>query len=312
LQHYFTMENKEGTSVDQDEDKGLEKLKLYLDFLKWLLGSFTLTAVVFFFNWGLKERNEGLNEIKEYSQHIELITKVEDIEKRRLLAQFFSNVTASKDLRKGWERYNDAVEKDYSRYLVVRDSVNKIKDSVERKTVEAEKEYLKNKSDSTANKLNDLNSKYQQVLRTQSDINNKYNKPIIPNDNSDQTQSYDPHFEKLDKLQPKVADLARKLIAMAKDRGIFVAVVEGYRSPEDQEKLYNSHQTMVRSGGAHTKGLAFDLMIYAPVGNSDGFIGPGSIHYFTILGDLAHSLGLSWGGDWPGVKDYPHFELKEK
>ena len=32
---------------------------------------------------------------------------------------------------------------------------------------------------------------------------------------------------------------------------------------------------------------------------------------YCQLGEIGESLGLSWGGRWHSIKDYPHFELPE-
>jgi hypothetical protein len=97
-------------------------LKIWLDFLKWFIGSVALVLIVFIFNWRLKERNEGLDEIKEYETHVELVTNVDNIAKRRLLAQFFASVTASETLKKGWKDYYDTVSREYREYVARIDS----------------------------------------------------------------------------------------------------------------------------------------------------------------------------------------------
>lgn len=92
-------------------------LKIWLDFLRWFIGSVALVLIVFIFNYHLRERNEGLDEIKEYETHVELVTNVDNIGKRRLLAQFFANVTASENLRRGWQNYYKEVSKEYDEYI---------------------------------------------------------------------------------------------------------------------------------------------------------------------------------------------------
>ncbi len=105
------------------ENVRFERLRLWLNLAKWLIGSVAITLIVFSFNWILKERIQGLDEIKEYEKHIELITADGSIEKRRLLAQFFSNVTASSTLRQGWKDYSSQVQKDYESYKIEQENL---------------------------------------------------------------------------------------------------------------------------------------------------------------------------------------------
>ena len=127
---------------------------------------------------------------------------------------------------------------------------------------------------------------------------------------SDDVTKYSATARSLDSLQPAVADLAKKLIAKAKEQGIEVIIIRTYVSPAEQEELYARGRTTpgpivtnLRSS-AHTRGLAFDIMPY-----KDGKVLFDDNPTYEKLGAIARSLGLTWGGDWKGFKDYPHFEL---
>ena len=111
----------------------------------------------------------------------------------------------------------------------------------------------------------------------------------------------------LDSLQPKVSELAQKLIIKAKEQGIDVIVLRTFTSKEEQEELYARGVTKMRGGKSlHNFGLAFDI---APV--KDGKADFSDIELYKKLGEIGKGLGLTWGGDWKSFKDYPHFELKQ-
>lgn len=106
-------------------------------------------------------------------------------------------------------------------------------------------------------------------------------------------------------LQPAVAQLAKKLIAQAKDAGINTVIVSGYRSPALQDSLYKAGLTKVRgANSSHSKGLAFDLVPYR-----DGKIVWDDTDDLKKLGEMGVKLGLKWGGNYQVFKDLPHFEL---
>ena len=106
-------------------------------------------------------------------------------------------------------------------------------------------------------------------------------------------------------LQPTVAQLAKKLIAQAKEIGINTVIVSGYRSPALQDSLYKAGLTKLKGGqGSHSKGLAFDLVPYR-----DGKTVWDDENAFKKLGEIGVKLGLKWGGNRSLFKDLPHFEL---
>jgi LAS superfamily LD-carboxypeptidase LdcB len=109
-------------------------------------------------------------------------------------------------------------------------------------------------------------------------------------------------------LKPEVAELAKQLIAVAKDSAINLVITDGYRSPQKQDSLYNARVSSLRGnrGGAHEKGLAFDVAVY-----KDGKIDWNDSGAYKKVGEIGVKLGLTWGGSWKGFKDYFHFELKQ-
>ena len=98
-----------------------------IDLLKWFINTVVIGLLTFFFTWVLNERKQGVEEIKVYNTYVELVTKVDGLAERRLLAEFFSNVTVSSKLKEGWENYYKILDKQYKIELAKQDSIiNKI------------------------------------------------------------------------------------------------------------------------------------------------------------------------------------------
>jgi hypothetical protein len=72
-----------------------------IDLLKWFINTVVIGLLTFFFTWVLNERKQGVEEIKVYNTYVELVTKVDGLAERRLLVEFFSNVTVSSKLKEG-------------------------------------------------------------------------------------------------------------------------------------------------------------------------------------------------------------------
>ena len=90
-------------------------------------------------------------------------------------------------------------------------------------------------------------------------------------------------------------------------RNIFIT--ETYRSPARQKYLYQQGRT--RAGqiitwtlnSNHSSRLAWDIACSHPSPLYD-------ILTLTKVGAIARKLGITWGGDWKGSIDRPHFEVK--
>lgn len=99
------------------------------------------------------------------------------------------------------------------------------------------------------------------------------------------------------------------------------AIVEGVRSTRRQQELYAQGRTAkgmkvtnvdgVKVRSKHQLGLAVDICPYI-----DGKLAWDNLEAFvTIAGHIKETAGImgieiSWGGDWKGSWDKPHFELK--
>jgi hypothetical protein len=79
-----------------------------------------------------------------------------------------------------------------------------------------------------------------------------------------------------------------------------IFLVEGFRTKERQEHLFNAGITRVIQS-KHLKGRAIDVAFK----KGDPY---GWEHPWELLGAIGNALGLRWGGEWKS-KDSTHFEL---
>ncbi|HPR07443.1 MAG TPA: M15 family metallopeptidase [Denitromonas sp.] len=111
-------------------------------------------------------------------------------------------------------------------------------------------------------------------------------------------------------------DFTRRLLfviqAMRNRYGYEIALLEGYRSPERQTQLA-AMGTRVTQAGAymsyHQYGLAADCAFVRDgkliISESD----PWAMRGYELYGELAESIGLTWGGRWR-MRDFGHVELR--
>jgi hypothetical protein len=98
-------------------------------------------------------------------------------------------------------------------------------------------------------------------------------------------------------LEPATRQLVENILSAAAHMGIEFMIYETYRSQNRQQELFNQGATTLRTVGVHHYGLACDIV--RVVGGEPCWKGD-----FSFLGQLAHSSGLIWGGDWgaPQIK----------
>lgn len=117
--------------------------------------------------------------------------------------------------------------------------------------------------------------------------------------------------ERLKQVHPELARRVREIAQRMAKRGISLEVVQGLRTFEYQQALYEQGRT--RKGPAvtnakpgqsfHNYGLAVDLCPFK-AGKPDW----DDARAFAALGAEAQKLGLEWGGTW-SKPDRPHVEL---
>ncbi|WP_462411627.1 M15 family metallopeptidase [Neobacillus sp. Marseille-QA0830] len=120
---------------------------------------------------------------------------------------------------------------------------------------------------------------------------------------------------------PAVKEQFGLLVQQASVKGIAVVITDGYRSLEEQERLYEKGRTTAgeivtnAKGGEsyHNYGLAIDFALNTPSGKTiwdmkyDGNKN-GMADWTEVVG-IAKSLGFEWGGDWEQFPDYPHLQM---
>ena len=124
-------------------------------------------------------------------------------------------------------------------------------------------------------------------------------------------------LRRLDTLHPVVRARAVAFLQLCTQAGLSVMVSQGLRTWQEQDGLYAKGRTVPPIGRKHvvTKakggqsyhnfGLAFDIVVLDAVGKADwNTAHPG----WSAAGRLGKSVGLDWGGDWTGFKDWPHFQ----
>jgi len=121
-------------------------------------------------------------------------------------------------------------------------------------------------------------------------------------------------------LHPAIRDKVRELLRRWKSEGYEVKITSGYRSFNEQQKIYDKGRTVKSDTGVtsqkplgsivtnskpgdsfHNYGLAIDVI---PIVN-----GKHTYNFdFKKLSYAAKLLGFKWGGDFKRIKDNPHFE----
>jgi peptidoglycan L-alanyl-D-glutamate endopeptidase CwlK len=122
-------------------------------------------------------------------------------------------------------------------------------------------------------------------------------------------------------LHQVVRERSNQLIEQAAKKGIAVVITNGFRSAEEQNRLYEQGRTTKGNivtnakGGEsfHNYGLAIDFALKAPSGNiiwdRQYDANKNGKSDWTEVVKIAKSLGFKWGGDWAQFKDYPHLQM---
>ena len=122
-------------------------------------------------------------------------------------------------------------------------------------------------------------------------------------------------------LHPYVLKQKNELVRLTKQRGITIIITDGYRSHEEQTRIYNQGRTTegdivtnAKAGQSlHNYGLAIDFALKLEDGSViwdmeyDGN-GNGKSDWMEVVA-IAKELGFEWGGDWNKFPDYPHLQM---
>ncbi len=113
-------------------------------------------------------------------------------------------------------------------------------------------------------------------------------------------------------------DFARRLLVvfnvMRERHGYEMALLEGYRSPERQERLAaaGTHVSSARAFQSfHQFGLAADCAFLREGRLVISERDPWAMRGYQLYGEVAESLGMVWGGRWT-MMDFGHTELRAR
>lgn len=110
------------TPSSNDSSGPNESLKYWVELAKWFMVSVVIVVATLIIDSGFKDRAAGVVEINAYDKYVtDLVVLNENVGPRRLLAQYFANVTASDKLRERWEAYYQKLDSEY-RTLAERDA----------------------------------------------------------------------------------------------------------------------------------------------------------------------------------------------
>jgi peptidoglycan LD-endopeptidase CwlK len=100
---------------------------------------------------------------------------------------------------------------------------------------------------------------------------------------------------------------------MREQHGYEMVLLEGYRSPQRQAALAALGPSVTQAGpyeSLHQHGMAADCAFmregHVVLSERD----PWALRGYEKYGEVARSLGLTWGGDWRSLKDYGHVEWR--
>ena len=96
-------------------------------------------------------------------------------------------------------------------------------------------------------------------------------------------------------------------------KGVRLRFSHVYRTNEEQDKLYAKRPKVTNAKGGqsiHNYGLAFDIVILFDLDGNGTFETASwkQDKYFAQVVEFFKSHGYTWGGDWNGFKDNPHFQ----
>ncbi|OTG85221.1 M15 family metallopeptidase [Acinetobacter sp. ANC 4648] len=149
-------------------------------------------------------------------------------------------------------------------------------------------------------------------------INPQINAPIYTNNKSEAAESHS-HYDtamidrKWIKMHPRYKQRLLMVFKIMKERhGYEMVLLEGYRSPERQTRLSGNAATTLAKAyqSYHQFGLAADVAFKrngkVVISERDPWAWQG----YKLYGEVAESVGLTWGGRWTKIHDYGHTEFR--
>lgn len=129
----------------------------------------------------------------------------------------------------------------------------------------------------------------------------------MPNNEKLSQRFHERSLKALAGVHPALFGLYDDLRTEAALRGLYVVVTEGLRSEKRQLELCRAGVSMTLQS-KHLTGRAIDIAIFLPDGSVTYQPAPYAALASAVLG-LQRDPPLKWGGNWPKLRDYCHFEL---
>lgn len=118
---------------------------------------------------------------------------------------------------------------------------------------------------------------------------------------------------RLSNVKPELAEKCRALLTQAAAEGFTLVVTEGYRSIEEQNRLYQIGRRGIKGERKVTNARGGESNHNYRTAVDFAFVVNGEISWneklYLNIGRWARKVGLKWGGDWRSFKDFPHVEL---
>ena len=100
------------------------KLDKLIEVGKWFIVSVAIVTGASIVSDSFKEREQDVKEIEVFDKYVSTITAADGIEKRWLLAEYFSYVAPPGELRKSWEAYKNAIKPALDLYRANKEQIN--------------------------------------------------------------------------------------------------------------------------------------------------------------------------------------------
>ncbi len=94
----------------------MDRFDQYIELFKWFISSVAIVVVTLIIDTGFRERETGINEMKLYSDYVDVILKANNIEERYKLADYFATVTPTDRLRVRWIEYRNTIVESYMEF----------------------------------------------------------------------------------------------------------------------------------------------------------------------------------------------------
>jgi len=87
-----------------------ESLEKIIDLGKWFIVSVAITLSASIVNDGFKERDQDIKEIQVFEKYTTVILEADDVNKRKLLSEYFSTVSPNGSIKDSWKEYKAIVD----------------------------------------------------------------------------------------------------------------------------------------------------------------------------------------------------------